>query len=278
MNLFLAALAFLAICLPTFAKADDPATGDKLAWQDGPTSGAIGDVATINVPKGYEFLDATDTKKFLEMHHDIAGSNEYLLTPRNFSWFALFHFEPVGYVKDNETLDPTSLLKTVKNENAQGNEERKQRGWPTLSILGWWFKPQYDHNAKLLEWAFRVKNDANNVEVVNYFTRVLGRRGVMDVNLVSLPGNIASSEASLKTILTGFSYDPGQRYSEFKQGDKVAKFGLAALIAGGAAAVATKKGFWAVLAGSVAAAWKALLAAAAGVSAWFRARFRKKQQ
>jgi len=40
----------------------------------------------------------------------------------------------------------------------------------------------------------------------------------------------------------------GQRYAEFRPGDKIAEYGLAALITGGAAAVALKTGlfqkFW----------------------------------
>jgi uncharacterized membrane-anchored protein len=65
---------------------------------------------------------------------------------------------------------------------------------------------------------------------------------------------------SFKKALEGFEFNSGERYSEFKQGDRVAEFGLAALVAGGAAAVATKAGFWKVLAGSLAAFWKVIAA------------------
>ncbi len=41
----------------------------------------------------------------------------------------------------------------------------------------------------------------------------------------------------------------------------MAAYGLAALVLGGAAAVATKKGFWAVLGGFFAAGWKFIIAA-----------------
>jgi uncharacterized membrane-anchored protein len=36
----------------------------------------------------------------------------------------------------------------------------------------------------------------------------------------------------------------GQKYSEFKEGDKIAKYGLAALVLGGAGAAALKFGFF----------------------------------
>jgi len=47
-------------------------------------------------------------------------------------------------------------------------------------------------------------------------------------------------------------------------------------VLGGAAAIATKKGFWAILAGFFAAAWKFLIAAAIGVGAWLRKLFARK--
>ena len=78
----------------------------------------------------------------------------------------------------------------------------------------------------------------------------------MEVVLVARPEDISDAIVDLKDKLNGFEFDSGEKYTEFKQGDKVAEYGLAALILGGAAAVATKKGFWAVLAGLFAGFWK----------------------
>ncbi len=69
----------------------------------------------------------------------------------------------------------------------------------------------------------------------------------MTVVLVADSLELKSSVNSFKHALAGYHFVEGEKYSEFKKGDRVAEFGLAALIAGGAAAVATKKGFWAVL-------------------------------
>jgi uncharacterized membrane-anchored protein len=40
--------------------------------------------------------------------------------------------------------------------------------------------------------------------------------------------------------LTSYSFQTGQTYAEYRSGDKVAKFGLAALVVGGAAVGAAK--------------------------------------
>ena len=63
--------------------------------------------------------------------------------------------------------------------------------------------------------------------------------------------------ADFKLALKNFDYVSGEKYSEWKQGDKVAAFGLGALVLGGAAAVATSKGgfkmvFLAIAAGAAA--------------------------
>jgi uncharacterized membrane-anchored protein len=137
-----------------------------------------------------------------------------------------------------------------------GNEERKKKGWATLEIDGWYLKPHYDKEKKLLEWAFTATNSDDKTQIVNYCTRVLGRTGVMKVTLVTSTENIASAIVDFKEKLSVFEFNAGEKYTEFKQGDKVAEYGLAALILGGAAAVATKKGFWAVLAGLFAGLWK----------------------
>ena len=49
--------------------------------------------------------------------------------------------------------------------------------------------------------------------------------------------------ADFKGSLGGFNFVAGERYSEFKPGDRMAEYGLGALVLGGAAAVAVKTGF-----------------------------------
>jgi uncharacterized membrane-anchored protein len=64
----------------------------------------------------------------------------------------------------------------------------------------------------------------------------------MSVVLVTDPETLDLSRMELGGLLSGFSYKSGSRYAEFRKGDRVAKIGLTALVAGGAAAVAAKTG------------------------------------
>jgi uncharacterized membrane-anchored protein len=113
--------------------------------------------------------------------------------------------------------------------------------------------------------------------VVNYSSRLLGRSGVMRAILVSDPGSLAADTQQFKVALKDFAYVPGEKYAEFKPGDKVAAYGLAALIVGGAAAAASKKGIWAAIAAFLGAFWKILAGVAVAVFASLGSIFKRKK-
>jgi uncharacterized membrane-anchored protein len=254
----------------------EPESIYDLDWDIGPTEGLIGDKAKMHVPEGYAFLGREGTKRAMEMMENIPSGNEYLLAKDDLSWFAVFEFNPVGYVKDDDTLDSEALLDSITRGTEQGNVERKKRGWGAMTILGWRFEPRYDDRMNLLEWAFMANQDESNEKIVNYNTRLLARTGVMEVVLVADPEALDASVTEFKQIVNGYSFLPGEKYNEYRKGDRVAEFGLAALVAGGAAAVATKKGLWGVIAGFFAVAWKFIAAAAFGLVAWLGSLFKRK--
>lgn len=270
---------FTTLCVtPAHAQAQPESESIyDLGWELGPTEGVIGDKAKIHVPEGYAFLGREDTKKAMEMMQNIPSGNQYVLAKDDLSWFSVFEFSSVGYVKDDDILDSEVLLDSVTKGTEQANVERRKRGWGTMTIMGWRFQPRYDDSMNLLEWAFIVNQDDSNEKIVNYNTRLLGRNGVMEVVLVTEPETLDASVAEFKQVVSRYSFLPGENYAEYRKGDRVAQFGLAALVTGGAAAVATKKGFWAVLAGFFAAAWKFLAAAAFGLFAWLGSLFKKRK-
>lgn len=246
----------------------------KLAWQVGPTEGKIAGKATIKVPEGYLFLDEKNTSRFLELAGNPPRDGHYLFGPRSLDWWSVFTFEASGYVKDDEKIEADALLKSLKESDEPSNEERKKLGMPALYTVGWEVAPHYDSETKRLEWGMRLKSADHFV--VNYTSRLLGRTGVMSAILVSDPQTLSKDRQAFAAALNDFSYVPGERYSEFKKGDKVAEYGLAALILGGAAAVATKKGFWAAAVAFFGAFWKLIagvgVAALAGLKGFFKKR------
>lgn len=213
---------------------------NKLHWQFN-GSGQVGSQASIQIPTGYAFLGASDTRHFLELNGNLAEDNRYTIGRKDLRWFAELSFEDTGYVSDNEKLDPDSLLATLKDHNREQQVEMRQRGLDPLILVGWFVEPHYDLVTKRLEWGLRLRTESGQ-DVVNYTIKLLGRRGVMDAVLVSNPKGLEQDTREFKSVLQGYSYNVGDRYSEFRSGDKMAEYGLSALIIGGATAAVVKTG------------------------------------
>lgn len=217
----------------------------KLKWSVGPALGQLGSQAEVKVPEGFRFVGAQDTRTLLEAFGNTTSGRELgWLEPLSGEWFVVFEFDESGYVKDDEKdeLDPDAILDSIKEGNEAANEVKKERGWPTLEIVGWETKPSYNAATHNLEWAVRARSEAG--ESVNHNVRILGRAGVMEATLVTGPELLQASLPPFRGILTGFDYVSGQRYAEYKEGDKLAEYGLVALVAGGAAAGAAKMGLF----------------------------------
>jgi uncharacterized membrane-anchored protein len=197
-----------------------------------------------------------------------------MVAPRNLQWQAYLEFSDEGYIKDDEKIDATALLKTLKDNTENANAERQRRGWTALHLVDWATPPVYNTTTKRLEWATIL--ESQDGRGVNFYTKILGRRGFTSVIMVTDPANLSAAEGSLDTVLTGYAFNPGETYADWRSGDKVAMYGLAALIVGGVAAVAAKKGLFSVLAGFLAVAWKFIAAAAVAGVAWLRRFFSKK--
>jgi uncharacterized membrane-anchored protein len=211
-----------------------------LGWQRGPADGSLGGLATLRIAEGQAFLDGPNTRRFLELTRNPPRDGRYTLAADE--WFAIFFFEDSGYVRDDEKLDADALLKSMQASDEDGNRERKRLGMPAIYTAGWAVPPHYDQASKRLEWGVRLRGEDGH-PLVNYKIRLLGRRGVMHAILVSTPERLDRDVAEFKAALAGYTFVSGERYSEFRAGDRVAEYGLAALVLGGAAAVATKSGF-----------------------------------
>ncbi len=231
------------------ASEDNAAKVPGITWLRGSAKADIGGIAGIQVPEKFVFCGGKDTQKFLEMLQNPTGGTEVgMLAPQSLLWFVVFEFSEVGYVKDDEKdkLDAAAMLESIKKGTEASNQERKKRGWSTIEITGWEAPPNYGTETHNLQWAIRGVSEGESI--VNFNTRLLGRKGYMSVALVVDPAHLATTLPEFKELLKTFEYNSGNRYAEYRQGDKIAKYGLAALVAGGAAAVAFKTGllqkFW----------------------------------
>jgi uncharacterized membrane-anchored protein len=246
-----------------------------LDWVKGPTTVTVEGNSKLTIPDQYVFLDARNTSKWLELQHNLGDGREVMVAPRNLQWQAYLEFADEGYVKDDEKIDAPALLKTLKENTEHANEERQRRGWTPLHVVDWATPPVYNTTTKRLEWATVLESQGGRG--VNFSTKILGRRGFTSVIMVTDPENLSAAENALDTVLMGYEFNQGERYADWRSGDKVAEYGLAALVVGGVAAVAAKKGLFSVLAGFLAAAWKFIAAGVVAAMAWLRRMFAKKE-
>jgi uncharacterized membrane-anchored protein len=256
---------------PTPTPSEQPEELKNVKWQKGPSVGQLGTNAEIQVPAGYVFAGASDTRMIMEAYQNpTTGKEVGYVAPAGENWFAVFEFDSVGYVKDDEkaSLDPDAMLESIRAGTEASNRERQRRGWPTMSVIGWEQQPRYDEATHNLEWAIKAQSEGS--PVVNYNTRLLGRNGVMEVTLVTDPALLTETLPKFKTMLSGFGYTQGNRYAEFRAGDKVAEYGLTGLVVGGTAAVLVKSGAFKWL-------WKVLVAAGIGVAALLKKIFSRRK-
>jgi uncharacterized membrane-anchored protein len=213
----------------------------ELGWLPPGAVGTIADKAVFKASPAYTFLGTADTDKFLKLNGNPPTGQSYTIAPTQANWFGVLHFAPEGYIKDDEKIDANELLAALKKNNEAGNEMKRKEGYPTLVLEGWSIPPRYDAQSKRLEWGTRLRTSDNTV-VVNVSTRILGRSGYTSAVLVTTPEAVDADLADFKKALKDYDYVSGQKYSEWREGDKVAAYGLGALVLGGAAAVATSKG------------------------------------
>lgn len=236
-------LVSIAFALTAGATAAQDASENQeafanLEWSAGPGTFDVTPRATIELPEDYDRLDAGDTATLMELMENPTSGEEYYVGPVDQRWFAIFSYEDTGHIEDDEEIDPDALLDSIREGTEYGNRERRKRGWAEMEILGWQYEPAYSEATNRLSWA--VLAESEGFEIVNYNTRLLGRTGVMSATLVADPETLDTSVSEFEELLTGFRYNDGELYAEYQPGDKLATYGLAALVTGGAAAAVAK--------------------------------------
>lgn len=263
----------LATLFSSVASAQEAQPGEpiRLNWQRGPMTAPIGDdLAEMGISEDYVYLDSAETQRFLELNQNpLSGGELATIAPisEQKGWFVIFEFDESGYISDEEKddLDADAILEAVRQGTEVANEARRERGWETMSILGWHEEPHYDERTNNLSWA--IIGESGGYRNVNRLVKFLGRRGVMTATLVSSEEELPAAMTEVNTLFANYTYRPGSTYAEYVEGtDKLAEYGLTALVVGGAGAALVKSGLLARL-------WKPialfLVAVGAGVKRFF---------
>jgi uncharacterized membrane-anchored protein len=284
----IAAIALLA-CLSAGAQENDAKAKvqkfvDSLNFRSGTV--AIDEAhATLNLTSEFRFLDAHDAQRVL---HDLWGNppdtevlgmlipaGASLTDPKN-AWVVVISYSSDGYVADAEasTLDYDKMLRDMQQNARDVNPERKKQGYPAIELIGWATPPHYDAASNKLYWAKELDFAGAREHTLNYDIRVLGRGGYLSFNAVAGMHQLAMVKERMPQVLDMAEFDAGQRYSDFNSStDKIAAYGIGALVAG---AIAAKAGLFAKLLVLLLAFKKAVIVGFLAVAAAVRKFFARK--
>ena len=193
-------------------------------------------------------------------------------------WLVIARYESSGYIKDDDAKDwnVDDLFKSLKEGTEAGNKHRADMGLPPLEIVGWVQKPSYEGATHRLVWsmAARSPGESEADQTINYNTYALGREGYVSLNLITSRATVDKDKPAAHTLLSALNFENGKRYEDFNSStDKMAEYGIAALVAG----VAAKKlGLIAIVLAFAAKFAKVLLLAGAGAVAVFAKFFKRK--
>jgi len=249
----IASLLSLMLCIPAMAQADGATGSEKAAellrslhFQQG-TIQLPGDIATLSLPPSFRYLAPSDTERLLvNGWGNPPGSTTLgMILPAGVSpleqagWGAVITYDKDGHVKDDDadSIKYDQLLKDMQQGVADNNTERKKQGYAAMTLVGWAERPHYDKAQHKLYWAKELREEGSPQSGLNYNIRVLGREGVLVLNAIAARDQLDAIKGEMQTVSAFTNFNPGQRYTDFNSStDKVAEYGLAALVAGGVAA------------------------------------------
>lgn len=156
-------------------------------------------------------------------------------------WGVIISYKNDGHISDDDAakIDYAELLEQMKAEDEEDNKERRKQGYAGLTLLGWAEPPSYDQATHKMYWAREPKAEDADQTTLNYSIRVLGREGVLELNAVAAMADLQTIKQETPKILASTNFTDGNRYADYDpKTDKLAPYGLAALVAGGIAAKA----------------------------------------
>jgi uncharacterized membrane-anchored protein len=256
---------------------------DRLHYQTGEVT-LPGGLAKLSLPESFRYLPPADSEFVLtKLWGNPPGrKTQGMIFPTGMSpaskgsWGIVITYSDDGYIKDSDadSINYDKMLKDMQQRVKEANEERAKKGFPTAELVGWAARPRYDKQAHKMYWAKELKFSDSEANTLNYNIRVLGRAGVLNLNVVASMDALSRVEASAPEIVGLVNFTEGNRYADFnKSTDKMAAYGLGALVAGG---IAAKAGLFKVILVGLLAAKKFVILAVIALVAMCRKIFSRK--
>lgn len=250
----------------------------SLDWHHGGIFHLDESKTTVTVASKYAVVTARDARRFYEAIEGTKAPEglEVIVVDPAANAEVLFANIPEGYVRFDDwgDVDADRVLNRVREITDKANEQRIANHIPALEVIGWRERPMLDRKTQTVRWAIEAR--AGGDKIVNAAVLTFGRYGYEKLTWVGPAEQDAS--AFLSEMRGASSFDPGARYGDFKEGDKVAAYTIATLVATAIGAkAAAKAGLFVALAVLLKKLWVVAIAAAAGIATYIRKYFARRR-
>ncbi|MFT4754616.1 MAG: putative membrane-anchored protein [Salibacteraceae bacterium] len=211
--------------------------------------------ATLEVPTGFKYLgpaqsdfvmteiwgNPTESTLGMLFQVDTSPLDDSLVYAVDIS------YSEEGFIDDEDAADLNyeELLAEMQKDTQEGNQYRKQEGYPTIQLLGWASDPFYDPETKKIHWAKELRFEGYEESTLNYTIRILGRKGYVNMNAIGGMEALPDVQRDINKIIGSVEFNEGNTYADFDSSiDEVAAYGIGGLIAG---KILAKAGFFALI-------------------------------
>jgi len=184
-----------------------------------------------------------------------------------------------GFVTDGDwsDIDPDALLREISDATEAANSERSRNGMDPMHTVGWLIPPTYDAEKREARWAIELRQNGEhfaNIQVIK-----LGRHGYHQTTWAGPVRGVEGTPRFLQSMIDSHSYEEGHRYADYIEGDKLAGFGIGALVTASAIGSKPGKGMIAAILGGglllAKKAWFVILGLFGAVGAFFKRLFNR---
>lgn len=231
---------FLVFLAPAGAQenADDARIAQLLQQgTPGPQTIELGQQARLQLPAGMIYLSQIPANEFMNLIGNTMSTGRYgivLPADSNEAWIIDLEYTQSGYIREDEAnrLNPSQLLQNIRQSTEAENEARSKRGEPLLAVIGWLAEPHYDAASHRLHFALDIRQ-GGEAGVANYATLILGRYGLIKLDLITDTEKFTRNKPVADEIAAGVSFRRAQRYQDYDpKTDPAPKQGISSLIDG----------------------------------------------
>ncbi len=205
----------------------------RLQWIEKPGSYVLGrSGSTITLSAGLALLLGQDAeRKLFLMNGTESPEAEAVLYDRKDDVLVVYEFFGEGFVANEDWagIDADALLESIRERVRAQNRERAERGIAPTTVTGWREPPGYAASYDVARWAIEF-DEAGEPALIARALK-LGRYGYQQFTWIGPVAQYSETDSLLDAALAGHEFPEGGSYADFRDGDKIAAYGLGALAA-----------------------------------------------